>query len=197
MMPAYPETAVDRLSVAYFSMEFGIDAAMPTYGGGLGVLAGDTVRAAADMGLPMVAVTLLHRKGYFSQHLDEKGNQSESDSDWLPENFLQRLPLRVLVAMCGHLVHLQTWRYLVRGEFGHTVPIYFLDAAIPENTSSDQRLNDYLYRGDDRHRLCQEALLCLGGVSMLRVLGHRDIRAYHMNEGHSALVALALLEERM
>ena len=177
-------------------MEFGIDPAMPTYSGGLGILAGDTIRAAADLGLPVVGITLLYRKGYFRQHLDNYGNQSESDSTWSPAEFLELLSPRVLVTIAGRQVQVQAWRYSVRSEFGHTVPVYFLDTAIPENTPWDQGLTDHLYGGDDRYRLCQEVVLSLGGVAMLRALGYQRVQAYHMNEGHSALVALALLEEQ-
>jgi len=191
-----PQTLSDALTVAYFSMEFGLDPAMPTYSGGLGVLAGDSVRAAADLGLPLVGVTLLHRKGYFSQHLDSQGSQTESPSEWPPEKFLQLLPPRVLINIAGREVQVQAWRYLVRGESGHTVPVCFLDTALPENTPWDRSLTDYLYGGDDRYRLGQEVVLGLGGIAMLRALGHQRIRAYHMNEGHSALIALALLEEQ-
>jgi glycogen phosphorylase len=184
------------LTVAYFSMEFGIDPAMPTYSGGLGIVAGDTLRAAADLGLAFAGVTLLHRKGYFRQHLDDEGNQSESEPEWSPESFLQLLAPRVLVPISGRQVQVQAWRYLVRGEFGHTVSVYFLDTAMAENSPWDQSLTDWLYQGDGYYRLCQEVVLGLGGLAMLSALGHQTIRAYHMNEGHSALVALALLEEQ-
>ncbi|MFH1032548.1 MAG: alpha-glucan family phosphorylase [Chloroflexota bacterium] len=187
---------MDELTVAYFSMEFGIDAAIPTYTGGLGILAGDAIRAAADLGLPAVGVTLLHRKGYFHQHLDACGNQSESDACWTPETFLEKLPLRVRVSIAGRPVQVQAWRYLVRSEFGHTVPIYFLDTCLPENTPWDQSLTDHLYGGDARYRLGQETVLGFGGIAMLRALGYLKIQAYHMNEGHSALVPLALMEEQ-
>jgi starch phosphorylase len=190
------EPASETLTVAYFSMEIGIDPAIPTYCGGLGVLAGDTLRAAADLGLPAVGVTLLQRQGYFQQHLDGDGNQSESEVDWSPQDFLELLPPRVLVNIAGRQVQVQAWRYLVRGSFGHTVPIYFLDTTIPENSPWEQGLSGHLYGGDDRYRLCQEAVLGLGGVAMLRALGHRMVQSYHMNEGHSALVILALLEEQ-
>lgn len=187
----------DVLTIAYFSMEFGIDSSMPTYSGGLGVLAGDTVRAAADLGLPLVGVTLLHRKGYFHQKLDSHGNQSESDADWSPEKFMELLPPLILLKIEGRQVQVQAWRYMVKSDAGHTVPVYFLDTAIPENTAWDRTLTDYLYGGDERYRLCQEVVLGLGGVAMLRTLGHHRIQAYHMNEGHSALLALALLEEQI
>jgi len=189
-------TPSDTLTVAYFSMEFGFDPAIPTYSGGLGILAGDTIRAIADLGIPAAGITLLHRKGYFRQHLDKYGNQSESDSDWHPEQLLELLPAGVLVTLGGRQVQVQAWRYLVRSEFGHTVPVYFLDTAIPENTLGEQSLSGYLYGGDERYRLCQQAILGLGGVAMLRALGYRNVQAYHMNEGHSAFVALALLEEQ-
>src|SRR4030042_682278 len=109
----------DTLALAYFSMEVGIDPAMPTYCGGLGILAGDTLRAAADLGLAAIGVTLLHRKGYFRQHIDGNGNQSESDEVWSPERFLELLPHRALVTIEGRQVQVQVWRYLVHGESGH------------------------------------------------------------------------------
>jgi starch phosphorylase len=154
------------------------------------------MRAAADLGISAVGVTLLHRKGYFRQHLDKDGNQSESDVDWSPQEFLELLPLRVLVTIAGRQVQVQAWRYSVRGESGNTVPVYFLDTGVPENTPWEQSLTDHLYGGDDRYRLCQEVILGFGGLAMLRALGHLNIKAYHMNEGHSAFVTLALLEEQ-
>jgi len=193
---ATPETSVHPHTVAYFSMEVGIDPAMPTYSGGLGILAGDTLRAAADLGAPLVCMTLLHRKGYFRQHLDEWGNQSDSPAVWSPEQFMEPLEPRVTVSIEGRTVHIRAWRYLVHGVAGHTVPVNFLDTALPENSPWDRALTDNLYGGDDRYRLCQEVVLGLGGVAMLRALGYRKVQTYHMNEGHSALLALALLEEQ-
>ncbi|HXG09797.1 MAG TPA: alpha-glucan family phosphorylase [Gemmataceae bacterium] len=180
-------------TVAYFSMEIALEPAMPTYAGGLGVLAGDTLRAAADLGVPLVGVSLLHRKGYFRQHLDAQGNQTESPAAWSPEKLLEPLPPRVSVNIEGRRVQLRAWRYLIRGVSGHTVPVYFLDTALEENSPWDQTLTDHLYGGDPRYRLCQEVVLGLGGVAMLRALGHDRVWTYHMNEGHSALLALGLL----
>ena len=191
------ETPADESPiVAYFSMEFGLDPAMPTYNGGLGVLAGDCLRAAADMDLPIVGVTLLHRKGYFRQHLDSEGNQTETEVAWPLEQFLHLVPPRVIVNVGGCSVQVQAWRYLVRSEFGHSVPVYFLDTAVPENSSWEQGLTAQLYQGNERYRLAQEAILGLGGVAMIRALGYHDVHTYHMNEGHSALITLALLEEQ-
>jgi starch phosphorylase len=186
---------LDKLTLAYFSMEVGIESEIPTYSGGLGIMAGDTLRAAADLGLPAVGVTLLHRKGYFHQDLDAFGNQSESDTQWTPEEFLEKLPVMVQVTVARRQVQVQAWRYLVRSEFGHSVPVYFLDTLVPQNTPWDQSLTDHLYGGDAHYRLCQEVILGFAGVAILRALGHLEVQAYHMNEGHSALVTVALLEE--
>ncbi len=187
---------LQRNMVAYFSMEIALEPGMPTYSGGLGVLAGDTLRAAADAGVPMVAVTLLHRKGYFRQHLDARGEQHESACEWSPETFLEPLEHRVEVMIQDRPVHVGAWRYPVRGMDGDLVPVYLLDTDLPENDSWDRTLTDHLYGGDGRYRLCQEVLLGLGGVAMLRSLGYGDLETYHMNEGHSALLGLALLEGR-
>jgi glycogen phosphorylase len=183
-------------TIAYFSMEIGLDSAIPTYSGGLGVLAGDTLRAAADLGLPMVAVTLLHRQGYFRQHLDATGNQSESHVVWSPDEVLECLWPRVTITIEGRPVQLCAWRYVVRGVFGHTVPVYFLDTASEDNSSWDRTLTDHLYGGDRRYCLCQEVVLGLGGAMMLRALGYDRLQPYHMNEGHAALLTLALLEQQ-
>ena len=182
--------------VAYFSMEVGLDSTIPTYSGGLGVLAGDTLRAAADLGIPMVGVSLLHRKGYFRQHLDRKGVQTESPVLWSPEDVLEPLGQTISVNIEGRTVGVRAWRYVIQGVLGHAVPVYLLDTALPENSAWDRSITNYLYGGDARYRLCQEAVLGIGGVAMLRALGHTDVETYHMNEGHSALLALALLEER-
>jgi glycogen phosphorylase len=178
-------------------MEVGLDTSMPTYSGGLGILAGDTLRAAADLGLPMIGVTLLHRKGYFRQRLDAAGNQLESPADWPFEEVLEPLPERAIVAIDGREVQVRAWRYIVRGVFGHTVPVYFLDTALEENSAWEQSLTKNLYEGDPRHRLCQEVVLGMGGVAMLSELGYNHVSTYHMNEGHAALLTLALLERQV
>ncbi len=191
-----PHTSSPPKTVAYFSMEIALDPAMPTYSGGLGVLAGDILRAAADLGLPMTGVTLLHRKGYFHQHLDPWGSQSETPASWTPEEILEPLPPRVSLEIEGRQVHVRAWRYVVHGLAGHIVPVYFLDTALAENSPQDQTLTDHLYGGDDHYRLCQEIVLGLGGVAILHALGHNTRMCYHMNEGHSALLSLALLEQQ-
>lgn len=181
--------------VAYFSMDVAVDSKIPTYSGGLGVLAGDMLRSAADLELPLIAISLIHRKGYFVQRLDSSGNQSESPSDWSPEARLQRLPAKVLVTIEGRSVQVGAWEYRFTGSSGHAIPLIFLDTDLEENSPADRGLTDFLYGGDQRYRLCQEVILGIGGVAMMRALGYAGVEIFHMNEGHSALATLALLEE--
>jgi starch phosphorylase len=181
--------------VGYFSMEIALENQIPTYSGGLGVLAGDTIRAAADIRLPMVAVSLLYRKGYFRQRLSEEGAQSEEVVEWEVEKYLKEEEPRVSVTLEGRKVELRAWRYTVKGVQGYEVPVYFLDADLPSNDTRDRELTGQLYGGDPFYRLSQEVLLGIGGVRMLRALGHNELMRYHMNEGHAALLTLELLEE--
>jgi starch phosphorylase len=181
--------------VAYFSMEIALENSMPSYSGGLGVLAGDTIRAAADLRLPMVAISLLYRKGFFTQVLSDDGVQSEEPVEWRVEDFLKEEKARVTVPLENRRVELRAWRYDAVGARGHVVPVYFLDADLPSNEEHDRNLTGSLYGGDSYYRLCQEVLLGIGGVRMLRALGFDDISRYHMNEGHAALLTLELLGE--
>lgn len=181
--------------IAYFSMEIGLNAEIRTYSGGLGVLAGDTIRSAADLKVPMVAVTLLYRKGYFQQRLGADGWQSEEPAEWPVEDFLQEMTERVPVTVEGRIVQLRCWKYEVVGVEGFSVPVYFLDADLPENSDWDRTLTHFLYGGDEHYRLCQEVILGVGGVRMLRALGHANVLRFHMNEGHAALLTLELLDE--
>jgi starch phosphorylase len=188
---------MNQRTIAYFSMEIGLITDMPTYSGGLGVLAGDTIRAAADLKVPMVAVTLLHRKGYFYQRLDSEGRQIEEPVDWPVNDFLTELPQRTSVTIEGRTVFLRAWKYAIAGPGDFSVPVYFLDADLPENSEWDRTLTHYLYGGDRHYRLCQEIILGIGGVRMLRALGYQEIERFHMNEGHSSLLALELLDEEV
>src|SRR6266508_6196144 len=181
--------------IAYFSMEIALQAEIQTYSGGLGVLAGDTIRSAADLKIPMVAVTLLHRKGYFRQRLDASGWQNEEPAGWSVETLLEEMPGRAAVTLEGRTVHLRSWRYEVCGSGGSRVPVYLLDADLPENSDWDRTLTHYLYVGDELDRLCQEVILGIGGVRMLRAMGFKGIDRFHMNEGHPSLLALELLDE--
>jgi starch phosphorylase len=190
------ETLPSAGVVAYFSMEIAINPAMPTYSGGLGVLAGDTMRSAADVGVPLVAFTLLHRKGYFQQHLDSKGVQSEDVQPWNPSDFCVEEPARVTVTVEDRIVTVRAWRYELVGRYGHVLPIYLLDTDLDGNSGWDRGLTDHLYGGDTNYRLQQEIVLGMGGARMANALGHR-VNVYHMNEGHAALLTLALLESQL
>jgi starch phosphorylase len=178
--------------IAYFSMEIGLTAEIPTYSGGLGVLAGDTIKSAADLKIPLVAVTLVSRKGYFRQTIDEQGQQQESAAQWEPENLLECLPIKTLITIEDRDVKVQAWLYRVTSPSRGQVPVLFLDTDIPGNTDEDRRITDHLYGGDQVYRLKQEIVLGIGGARILDQLGF-TIRKYHMNEGHASLLTLELL----
>lgn len=182
--------------VAYFSMEIAVIPEIPTYSGGLGVLAGDTLRAAADMGLPVAAVTLAHRKGYFRQHLDANGAQTEEPQPWSPEKMLEGEEPVITVTIEGRPVAVRAWRYDLVGVSGHHVPIYFLDSDLEQNDPADRSLTDSLYGGDTNYRLRQEVILGIGGARMLRALEYEP-SVYHMNEGHAALLTVPVLEQEL
>jgi starch phosphorylase len=187
-------TAYGERSIAYFSMEVALDPGMPTYSGGLGILAGDTIKAAADMKLPMVAVTLIHRKGYLNQKIDNEGWQTEEFADWAVDHFAQEIPVSVPITIEGRLVVVRAWVYEVKGTGGYVVPVYLLDTDIDVNNQWDRTITDHLYGGDQHYRLCQEVVLGSGGVRLLRTLGYNNLERFHMNEGHSSLLALELLD---
>lgn len=180
--------------IAYFSMEIGLNADIPTYSGGLGVLAGDTIKSAADLNIPLVAVTLLYRKGYFRQEFDQTGWQHEYDIQWEPERYLQRLPHKALISIEQRDVKIQAWLYRVKSPAGGSVPVLFLDTNIPGNDDQDRRLTDHLYGGDQVLRLKQEIILGIGGARILQAMNF-SIRKYHMNEGHASLLTLELLNQ--
>jgi glycogen phosphorylase len=178
--------------IAYFSMEIGVRNEIPTYAGGLGILAGDTIRSCADLNIPVVAVTLISRRGYFRQELDSRGRQIEHPQEWDPSRFMTLLDQKVAVKIGGHDVAVSAWLYRVQSLSGMVVPVIFLDTDVIGNSPGDREITYYLYGGDQRYRLKQEMVLGIGGVRMLRALGFR-VRKYHMNEGHSSLLAVELL----
>lgn len=186
---------MNEIAVAYFSMEIAVDPAIPTYSGGLGILAGDSLRSGADLGIPMLGVTLLHRKGYLTQSFDPSGWQHELPVDWNIGAHLAELPQRATVRIEDRMVSVRAWRYEIKGGSGHVVPVLFLDSDLPENSAWDRTLTHFLYGGDTYYRLCQEMILGIGGLRMLRALGHRSLKRFHLNEGHASLLALALLDE--
>jgi starch phosphorylase len=181
--------------IAYFSMEIGIDEHIPTYSGGLGVLAGDTIKSCADLNVPLVGVTLLSEKGYFYQKLDKEGNQRELPINFSVSDFLKLLPTKTKIKIEGRDVILRSWLYQYKGINGYVIPVFFIDSNIDENDPWDKNLTKYLYGGDNRYRLAQEIILGIGGVRILKDLGYNTIDKYHMNEGHAALGTLELYNE--
>ncbi|MEN2985218.1 MAG: alpha-glucan family phosphorylase [Thermodesulfovibrionaceae bacterium] len=186
------EEFIGEPRIAYFSMEIGIIPEMHTYSGGLGILAGDTLKSAADLRIPMVGVTLIHRMGYFRQELDPFGRQIEHPDPWDIEKYLKKLNISISVTIEGKPVHITAWLYVIESTTGGKVPIIFLDTDIPENSPEDRILTHFLYGGDMTYRLKQEIILGIGGVRVLDELGF-EIKKYHMNEGHSSFLTLELL----
>jgi starch phosphorylase len=178
--------------IAYFSMEIAIRNDIPTYSGGLGVLAGDTVRSCADLDLPIVAVSLVSRAGYFRQELDAAGRQIERPDTWDPAQTARPLGAKVAVSIEGRDVWVRGWLAVLDGEMNGRAPIILLDTDLDENRAEDRELTHNLYGGDQVYRLKQEIVLGVGGVRLLRALGFH-VQHFHMNEGHSALLGLELL----
>ena len=175
-------------------MEIGVSNNMPTYSGGLGVLAGDIVKSSADLRLQMIAITLVSRKGYFRQKITQEGDQLEQPDEWDPAKTLTRMPNEATVTIEGRPVKVQAWLFEYQSITGGMVPILFLDTDMKENDPQDRRITDSLYGGDKSYRLKQEIVLGIGGARLLKNLPFK-IRKYHMNEGHSSLLTLELLKE--
>lgn len=181
--------------IAYFSMEIGINERIPTYSGGLGVLAGDTLKSCADLNIPIVGITLLSENGYFYQKIDEHGNQIELPYKFNIEDFLEPLPTTVTVPLEGREVKVKIWYFTVKGINDYLVPVFFLDTNVEGNSDWDRNLTKYLYGGDLKYRLAQEIILGIGGVRAVHKLGYRTIEKYHMNEGHAAFGTLELYKK--
>jgi starch phosphorylase len=183
---------LESSKIAYFSMEIGIKSEIPTYSGGLGILAGDIIRSSSDLRIPMVAVTLVSRKGYLKQKITEEGEQMDSPDEWDPTKVLELMPQIVRVRVGKNDVKIQCWLYDHQSPTGGVIPILFLDTDVEGNAAEDRRITDFLYGGDERYRLKQEIILGIGGVRMLEALDF-SVRKYHMNEGHSSLLTVELL----
>ncbi|GJL58835.1 MAG: alpha-glucan phosphorylase [Nitrospirales bacterium] len=181
--------------IAYFSMEVGVESSMPIYSGGLGILAGDTLKSCSDLKIPTVGVTLLYAHGYFDQKLDESGNQQELPTSWDPSRFAQLLPGQIQIPLEGRSVTVRAWQYDIVGSSGFTVPLILLDTNVEENSPSDKELTGWLYGGDNGYRIAQEIVLGIGGMRMLHALGYTEIERFHMNEGHAAFLVLKLLAD--
>ena len=180
--------------IAYFSMEIGIESDIPTYSGGLGVLAGDSLRSCADLRIPLVAVTLVSKKGFVRQQITEIGDQKEHPDDWDPSKFMRLLPDTVTVRIDGRDVKIKSWLHDLKSPAGGLVPVLLLDTDLGENSSEDREITSYLYGGDERYRLKQEMVLGIGGMRMLEALNFK-ISKYHMNEGHSSFLTLELMKK--
>ncbi len=191
-MKFYLDEEPEHRKIAYFSLEIGIKPEIPTYSGGLGILAGDTLKSFADLGEPVVGVTLLYNKGYFHQEIKD-GGQKEVPVEWKKEEHLTRLHAKATIRLEGRDITIQPWLYLIEGHNGKNVPVIFLDTDVEQNTKEDRELTEYLYGGDRRYRLLQEAILGIGGINILQTLGHSAIRKFHMNEGHSSFLTLELM----
>ncbi len=183
---------INEPRIAYFSMEIAIRNEIPTYSGGLGLIAGDSIRSAADLELPMVAVSLVSRAGYFRQEIDLNGRQVEKEDHWEPARYTTPLGAKIAVSIEGREVWIRSWLYILEGPMKGRTPIILLDTDLDENQKDDRELTHYLYGGDETYRLKQEIVLGIGGVRLLHALGFR-IRHYHMNEGHSSFLGLELL----
>ncbi len=185
-----------KLRVAYFTMEIGLQAQMPTYAGGLGMLAGDIMRSSADMEVQAACMTMRWRHGYMRQYINSDGSQRYEDMEWDPKKYMVKRSETVSVEIEHRAVHIGCYEYEVKGESGGSVLVYFLDTDLPENNPQDREITNHLYGGDGFMRLKQEVVLGIGGVKMLRALGYFDIGTFHMNEGHAAFLTLELLRER-
>jgi starch phosphorylase len=175
-------------------MEIGIRSEIPTYSGGLGVLAGDTIRSSADLRIPLVALTLISRKGYIKQKLSDDGRQIEYPDEWDPSKFMDLMPVEVNIKINGRTVKVRSWMYEYQSLTGGLVPILFLDTDVQGNAPEDRQITDFLYGGDESYRLKQEIILGIGGIRMLNALDF-NLRKYHMNEGHSSLLTLELMKK--
>ncbi len=183
--------------VAYFCAEFGVHHSLPLYSGGLGILAGDHLKSASDLGLPLVAVGLLYHHGYFRQHLRRDGWQEEAYQQISVGDLPMQLvrgddgePVRIELEMRGRTVRVQAWRV----EVGR-VPLYLLDTNVEGNNEIDRLITGHLYGGDRETRCVQEMILGIGGVRLLRRL-RIEPHVFHLNEGHSAFLTLELTREQ-
>ncbi len=184
----------ESFNIAYLSMEIALESDIKTYSGGLGVLAGDTLKSAADLRLPMIGITLLNDQGYFKQKINKKGEQEERLSNY---NFskLKKLKNRVKIKIGKDVVRVGVWQYLIDAKNGFFVPVYLLDTKIPGNKSKFSNLTGQLYRSDKDYRLMQEIILGRAGVKMIKSLGYKNIKKFHINEGHGALATIQLFHE--
>jgi len=182
--------------VAYISMEIGMDSNIPTYSGGLGVLAGDTVRSAADLEIPMVGICLCYSSGYFYQLFNEHGEQKEKEIEWSFFYEFEKVEKPITIKVENKEAKVSAWLYRVIGQSGHVLPIYLLTTDVDGNEDWMKNMTGSLYDSTSRwNRIVQEMILGIGGVKLLRSMGYNNIETYHLNEGHGSFAALELYNE--
>ena len=181
-----------KFTVAYFSLEIALESQLKTYAGGLGILAGDLLKSAADLNFSMLGLSLLNRQGYFKQTLTLSGEQIVQPDTAYNSTKLKKVPISVVVYIGAERVKVGVWEYLIKGLNNFIVPVYFLDTDFSENSQANRQLTSQLYGGDQEYRLKQEIIFGRAGVKILRLLGYKNLKKYHLNEGHGALAAVEL-----
>ena len=185
----------EEVTIAYFSMEIGLANSMTTYSGGLGILAGDTIKSCSDLNIPLVGVSLLNQEGYFKQVIDSEGNQIEEPDPWVPKDHAELQPEIVSIWIQDKEVKVRAYKREVKGVAGYSIPVYFLDTDFEGNEEWHRSLTRHLYGGDQLYRLAQEIVLGIGGFRMLQALGFKNINKYHLSEGHASFLILELLSK--
>ncbi|MFW9780876.1 MAG: alpha-glucan family phosphorylase [Candidatus Heimdallarchaeota archaeon] len=181
--------------VAYISMEIGLDSNIPTYSGGLGVLSGDTVRSAADLEIPMVAVCLCYSSGYFFQLFNETGEQKEKEVEWNFFYEFDKVEKPICIKIENREVKVSAWLYKVIGQSGHVLPVYLLTTDVEGNELWMKKMTGSLYDSTSKwNRIVQEIILGVGGVRLLNSLGYNNIKTYHLNEGHGSFATVELFK---
>lgn len=180
-----------EMKIAYFSMEIAIKNSIKSFSGGLGILAGDTLKAAADSKIPMVGVTLLNDQGYFKQVINDKGEQIEKVDKYDCSKIKEKGETEISIGK--DKVTVRAWEYQINGRSGYITPIYFLDTDLEKNKDKYKNLTGKLYGGNNEYRLMQEIVLGRAGVKILSNLGYANIKKYHLNEGHAGLATIELL----
>ena len=181
-------------NIGYFTAEIGLWSDLKTYSGGLGVLAGDHVKSAADAGIPLVGVTLLYREGYGTQQLDNLGNQTETFPNLDPNQHMTKTSIEFSLNLDNTQIKISVWKVEIEGISGHVVPVYFLDTFHEDNTPEHCSLSGRLYGGDDNTRIRQEYILGVGGVKLFDFIDE-VLSGIHLNEGHCTFALLELLEK--
>jgi glycogen phosphorylase len=183
----------DKIKIAYFTMELALENAIKSYAGGLGVLAGDTLKSGADLKVPMLGVTLLNNRGYFKQIINKKGEQEEKEDKYDYKKF-KKMVAETTILIGKDKVKIKAWQYIIKSKNNYLVPVYFLDTNIKENKKEYRKLTGQLYGSDKKYRLMQEIILGRGGVKTLTTLGYNNLKKYHLNEGHAALATIELFK---